>query len=170
MDVVKGVTTIGMNAFSNCTSMTTIILPSTLTSLGVKAFNNDAALASVACKATTPPVCEVFGTGTRAQTPFDITHFTTVTLAVPTGYKAIYQVADVWKRFTSIVERNSLLEVIPGDVNNDGIVNVSDVTLLIAYAMNNTGDINTAAADVTGDGNINISDVTLLISMVLTGN
>ena len=170
MDVVKGVTTIGMNAFSNCTSMTTIILPSTLTSLGVKAFNNDAALASVACKATTPPVCEVFGTGTRAQTPFDITHFTTVTLAVPTGYKAIYQVADVWKRFTSIVERNSLLEVIPGDVNNDGTVNVSDVTLLIAYAMNNTGDINTAAADVTGDGNINISDVTLLISMVLTGN
>ena len=57
-----------------------------------------------------------------------------------------------------------------GDVNDDGQVNISDVTLLISYVLNEQGDINLNAADVTGEGDINISDVTILISMVLNGN
>jgi len=169
MDVVKGVTAIGVNAFSFCTSMTSIVLPSTLTSLGVNAFNNDNALATVACKATMPPVCEVSGTGPRAQTPFDITHFTTVTLAVPKGYKTVYQVVEVWKRFTTIVERSSLLEVIPGDVNGDNAIDVSDVTTLISYILgNNPANFNAQAANLDGDDSIDVSDVTALISLVLS--
>ena len=59
-------------------------------------------------------------------------------------------------------------QVLPGDVNSDGVVNISDVTVLIDYLLNNnTADINTAAADVNGDSIINISDVTLLIDRLL---
>ena len=59
-------------------------------------------------------------------------------------------------------------DFIPGDVNRDGLVNVSDVTVLISYVLNDGGvDIDLDAADLSGDGNINITDATQLISIVL---
>ncbi len=170
IEVNKGVTTIGSNAFSNCTSMSTVILPSTLTSLGAKAFNNDNALISIGCKAKTPPVCQVSGSGTNAFSPFDVTHFSNARLRVPTGYKSAYQTAAVWKLFSTITESSSMVDedVVQGDVNGDGVVNISDVTVLISYAMSGSGNINAEAADLNSDGNINISDVTLLINMVMS--
>ena len=58
-----------------------------------------------------------------------------------------------------------------GDVNNDGTVNISDVTTLIDYLLSgdSTG-INLQAADVDGSTAVNISDVTSLIDMLLSGN
>lgn len=59
---------------------------------------------------------------------------------------------------------------IPGDVNSDGKVNISDVTTLLTYLMTaNTITINFDAADVTGNGMINISDVTTIITMIMSG-
>lgn len=170
IEVNKGVTTIGSNAFSNCTSMTAVILPSTLTSLGARAFYNDNALISIGCKAKTPPVCQIIGSGSNASSPFDAFHFSNARLRVPTGYKTAYQAANIWKLFSTITESNSMVDedVIPGDVNNDGVVNISDVTILISYAMSGNGNINTEAADLNNDGSINISDVTLLINMVMS--
>ena len=56
-----------------------------------------------------------------------------------------------------------------GDVNGDGIVNISDVTLLINYVLNNdAAGLDFDAADCNGDQSVNISDVTRLISYVLT--
>ena len=170
MEVNKGVTSIGSNAFSNCTSLTSVILPSTLTSLGVRAFYNDDALTVVACKAKTPPVCEISGSGTSTSTPFDISHFTSTMLRVPTGYKSAYQAANIWKLFSTIREDDSLLEpdFTMGDVNSDGVVNVTDVTTLISCVVNdNTSNINVEAADMNGDGNINVTDVTILINTVV---
>ena len=58
-----------------------------------------------------------------------------------------------------------------GDVNNDGSVNISDVTSLIDYLLSgNSEGINLQAADVDGNTSINISDVTSLIDMLLSGN
>lgn len=58
--------------------------------------------------------------------------------------------------------------IIPGDVNGDNNVNITDVTTLINLLLRGaaTGD----AADVNGDGIVNISDVTTLINMLLRGN
>ena len=57
-----------------------------------------------------------------------------------------------------------------GDVNGDGVVNISDVTTLIGYLLtgNSTG-INLTGADTNQDGNTNISDVTALIGYQLSG-
>ena len=56
-----------------------------------------------------------------------------------------------------------------GDANCDGFLNISDLTLLIDYLMNNeTTTIKEANADLNGDGNINIADVTALIDHLLT--
>ena len=57
---------------------------------------------------------------------------------------------------------------LPGDVNSDGIVNISDVTWLIHYLLSSDEEgIDLSLADLNGDGTINISDLTILISMVL---
>ena len=59
----------------------------------------------------------------------------------------------------------------PGDVNDDGNVNIMDVTALIDYLL--TGDasgVNQGNADVNGDGSVNITDVTALIDMLLSGS
>ena len=52
-----------------------------------------------------------------------------------------------------------------GDVNGDGVIDYSDVTLLLQYLASwNVGHIvNTNNADVNGDGRIEYSDVTLLL-------
>ena len=56
----------------------------------------------------------------------------------------------------------------PGDVDDNGIVNITDVTTLISAVMSeNFSTINADNADMNGDGTINVTDVTLLISMVM---
>ena len=58
-----------------------------------------------------------------------------------------------------------------GDVNCDGFVNISDVTILIDYLLNNdVATFKTGNADVNEDGNITIADVTALIDFLLNGN
>jgi len=55
-----------------------------------------------------------------------------------------------------------------GDVNEDGLVNIADVTTLIDYLLGGApSPFNTAAADVDGDGKIKIGDVTDLINLLL---
>ena len=60
--------------------------------------------------------------------------------------------------------------VLRGDVNGDGKVNVTDVTLLLNYLMTDGATvIDLDAADCKIDGTCNISDVTTLINYVLNG-
>ncbi len=57
-----------------------------------------------------------------------------------------------------------------GDVNHDGIVNISDVSVLIDYLLDNSDEACPICADVTVDGNVNISDVSALIDKLLGAN
>ncbi len=60
---------------------------------------------------------------------------------------------------------------IKGDVDDNGFINIADVTALINYLLSqNAEGINLGNADVDGDENINISDVTTLINKLLSGN
>lgn len=57
-----------------------------------------------------------------------------------------------------------------GDVNDDGIVDINDVTALIDYLLGlQVEHINVANADVDDDDAITINDVTALIDMLLSG-
>lgn len=56
----------------------------------------------------------------------------------------------------------------PGDVNSDGVVNITDVTMTISHILGqNPAGFNAAAADVSGDSVVNILDVTTIIDMIL---
>ena len=54
--------------------------------------------------------------------------------------------------------------VIPGDVNNDGEVNIADVSAIIDIIL--TDGVN-SNADVNGDGEVNIADVNMVIDIIL---
>ena len=57
-----------------------------------------------------------------------------------------------------------------GDCNQDGSVNIADVTCLINYLLShNASAIDLTVADCDQDGNINIADVTCLINRLLSG-
>ncbi len=58
-----------------------------------------------------------------------------------------------------------------GDVNNDGKVDINDVTALIGFVLTgNDSGLNLSNADVNSSNNVDINDVTALISFVLTGS
>ena len=53
---------------------------------------------------------------------------------------------------------------IPGDVDGNGVVNISDVTTLIQAVLMSSDITN---GDIDGNGVVNITDVTMLIDQVL---
>ena len=60
-------------------------------------------------------------------------------------------------------------EFVIGDVNDDGVTTIKDVTALIDYLLGGDVAINELAADVSGDSQITIKDVTALIDLLLSG-
>ena len=59
-------------------------------------------------------------------------------------------------------------QVLTGDVNGDGTVNVTDVTFLINLLMSESEP--TPNSDVNGDGTINVTDVTFLINLLMSAS
>ena len=61
-------------------------------------------------------------------------------------------------------------ETIYGDLNGDGLIDITDATLLIDYLLSGNGDnISTIAADVNKDGEVGVDDASLLIDYLLLG-
>ena len=58
----------------------------------------------------------------------------------------------------------------PGDVNHDGVVNVTDVTTLISSVLGAGTEVCEICADINSDGVVNITDVTLLINMLMNND
>ena len=78
-----------------------------------------------------------------------------------------YQVRDVTADYLPYLDN----DVTVGDVNGDGSISISDVTVLIDYLLSgNAAAIIIDAADVNGDSAVGISDVTELIDWLLSGN
>ena len=60
--------------------------------------------------------------------------------------------------------------IIPGDVNGDGVVNVTDIVATVNYIMEKPSDgFNKEAADLNGDGEINVTDIVKMVSIIMSG-
>lgn len=70
-----------------------------------------------------------------------------------------YTVADITDQYSYLL----------GDLNNDGEVNISDVTVLVDILLSSSVDEEILErGDLNGDGEVNISDVTVLIDILLS--
>ena len=75
-----------------------------------------------------------------------------------------------WSKSRYVVLTGSGHDYPRGDVNQDGKLNIQDVTELINYLLSGDGDVFDICADVDANGVVNISDVTALINILLTSN
>ncbi len=67
-------------------------------------------------------------------------------------------------------ESTPVEEVMLGDLNDDGMIDVADVVMLIDVALSgNTSGVNREAADINHDGLYDVADVTALIDRLLSG-
>ncbi|EKT3957560.1 leucine-rich repeat domain-containing protein, partial [Flavobacterium psychrophilum] len=92
--IPNSVTTIGDEAFADCSGLTSVTIPNSVTAIGENAFAGCSSLRTVNCHITSPLVinANVFGNVTQSN----------CALNVPTGTQAVYQAAAVWRNFSPI--------------------------------------------------------------------
>ena len=150
-------TTIETGAFFGCTNLTSIIIPQDVETIADMAFYN-CPLTSVTCLNPIPPTI-----GSSTFSCYD-----TATLYVPEGSLEAYQNSLGWQDFLRIKE------IYLGDVDGDSEVDVADFTVLAKYLLGiPTEGFNPLAADVAGsttggpDGEIDIADLTGIANIIL---
>lgn len=153
---------IGSEAFEDC-ELDSITIPKSVREIGGLAFYGCENLSTVRVKRYQPVEIyeDVFYGSWWNYEIYD-----NATLYVPRGTKAAYQAATGWKNFSNIVEYGKLA----GDVNGDGVVNITDVTMTVNHVLGNHAEaFDETVADMNDDGKINISDVSLIVGIVLSG-
>ena len=143
----EGLTNIPVQAFNGCEKLCDVRLPDSLTSIDDYAFANCASLSTI----TIPASVTYISNDAFPDSP-------NVTIRCDYGSAA----------YTYAIENNitcSLLDPIDlGDANNDGVININDVTAIQRHVaeMQMLEGLLFIAADVTQNGKIEISDATTM--------
>ena len=140
IELEEGTLSIAYGAFTECKGLTSIVIPSSVKSIGNIAFYN-CNLASVTMKSTTP--IEITSSAFYNQV------HTKATLYVPVGYKAVYENAEYWKDFKSIVEKYESGEsftatTVEGVDVTYTIINEDQKTCKVGYTYNKKSAIRSA--------------------------
>ncbi|MBQ8269873.1 MAG: leucine-rich repeat protein [Bacteroidaceae bacterium] len=155
--IPNSVTSIGQDAFSSCRNLTSVTIPNSVTSIGESAFYNCSGLKNLYIGSSTiESIGESAFAGcsklfeikiaaiwaiTAPESIFDTEVYNNAYLYVPTDRQYAYSKATPWSNFY-IKEMDFESETengsnITGDVNNDGAVNVADVTKLVNIILGN---------------------------------
>ena len=155
-----GVTTVGDYAFYNVSQdIDTMRLPASITRLGDRAMAGMTGMKVLKTDAATVPEL-----GDDVWAGVDQPH---VQLLPPDAQSTEqYRVADQWMNFFI---QPTEPDFTPGDVNGDGKLDVSDVSMLIGYILGSVSadNIDLRAANVNGEDGIDVSDVSYLIALIL---
>lgn len=90
----NSVTSIGENAFYNCSKLTSLTIPNSVTSIGSSAFSGCSGLTSLYSLNTTPPKI--------ISNNFTTNQYMTLNVFVPQEALEAYQSADSWKDFWNL--------------------------------------------------------------------
>jgi hypothetical protein len=127
--IPNSVTIIGDAAFGGCEMLQSVYIPNSVTSIGDVAFAECPLLDDLYCEIEDP------SSMTMGSDVYYLSsgNYSFRTLHVPLGSIPAYRIDNKWIRFfNNIVEIGSTpYTSIKGDVNEDGEVNIADVTVLI---------------------------------------
>ncbi|WP_407403608.1 leucine-rich repeat protein, partial [Sodaliphilus sp.] len=150
IDKMTFLETIGDYAFNGLSAMTEIKIPAQVSYIGENAFAGCSKLTSIIAEPTTPPTV-------KANTLSNL--YYQATLKVHNSCLAQYKGASFWKNFFKIesIEGGS---DIPGDVDGNGTVDISDANLLINIVLGKeSASKYNGRADVDGNGIVDVSDI-----------
>ena len=140
---------IDMQAFQDCTGLTSVEIPSSVAGIDSYAFSGCDNLASIYLNGKTPA---------NAMCDFTEAHYSNTTLYVPRGSLETYKAANIWKDFANIVEHGPLavgttfeVDSICYEVTSDSLITVEVAKLGSTNRSAYTGDVVIPAA-VTYDG------------------
>ena len=151
----RHVKTISEAAFADCASLSQVNMGANLDSIASMAFYGCTAINAIRKLPENPPVV-------ADESSFDEVNYSNATLYVPESSSVDYYCCDVWTLFEHQVVEPAAL---PGDVNADGVVNITDVNVVINDILQGVAS---ADCDVNGDGSINIADVNFIIGRILS--
>ena len=152
--IPNSVTTIAEGAFFYCTGLTSVTIPNSVTSIGNSAFAFCTGLTSVTVNWTTPLAINA--------NVFQGVTLSGVALNVPAGTVATYDAAAVWTEFGSITLGTedfaalNKLKVYPNPSN--GIFNFELANDLQIEVYNNLGQLVSSEKMISGTNTINIMD------------
>ncbi len=179
-DIDFRVVGIGLSAFDQCSAVTSVVLPNSITYIGAGAFNgtsissitlpasvttvdgyafyNCRSLVSIIFEGSTPP--------TAKDASFN-TYETTV-LVVPVGAKSAYQSADVWKNFATILEEGESVIKDGDKFEKDGmfytILSVEDKTVEVTFKGGKYDEVNDEySGEVVVPQTVNYKDIDFMV-------
>ena len=121
---------IGKEAFSNCSKLRMLTLPSHLNQIGSNAFANCGSLDHIVCKSSNPPTIEsnVFSTKSKS------------TLYIPTGSLSTYNGTNDWS-FTNIVPCDEMEELGDGGFTYICLTNGESYTATLTKGASSVSDV-----------------------------
>ncbi|MCD8389405.1 MAG: leucine-rich repeat protein [Oscillospiraceae bacterium] len=157
--IEDGVASIGNCAFYYCSNLTSVTIPDSVTSIGYEAFYECTSLTDV-----------YYGGSEADWNAIEIGEANEYLTSATIHYNSTDpEDADDTADDTSGDSSGGTDSTTPGDLNGDGEVNASDLTILARHV----GKVETiedetclANADVTGDGDVDASDLTKLAQYV----
>lgn len=180
VEIPATVTTIGDNAFRNCTSLESLALPDAVTSVNKEAFRGCSGLKNLKIGESVSLLHNyAFGGCTSLETIVSMAEPTTMTmgtsvfenvptetcvLKVPQQYYEDYICTEQWEDFFNIEAIAG--DTVNGDVDGDGAVTSADVTIIYNYLLGGEA-ANIDSCDVDGDGFITSTDITVLYNIIL---
>ena len=111
ISIKEGTISISPKAFSGCSGLNEVVIPNSVTAIGLSAFSGCSNLKNIISLNENPPTCE--------NNSFDSENYTNSTLYVPKDSYAKYFINDVWGQFNNIVKLENLVSNI--SINSSSI-------------------------------------------------